>query len=243
MYIKDLARLSEAVYSMNQCSPDLPERAAVSSWDGFQAASYMLEGKLVVAFRGTEVWGDGVSDVALGLGANSAYFELGERFVQQVVAQRNQPVSVVCGHSLGGAIAQVVANRLNIPMVSFNAPGVAVLASRNLASASPTATAIRFGGMVASALVRPGQALRDTVAAFRPGRGLNVRVDADPVSRIGVHYGEMLTVPQSSVDDLIRLGIITEEMSMAEKLLARHSIATVNRLFETSPSGSLPVPS
>jgi putative lipase involved disintegration of autophagic bodies len=51
-------------------------------------------------------------------------------FVRSVPIRTGSRVSV-CGHSLGGAIAQIVGSRLRLPFATFNAPGVGLI-SRNL---------------------------------------------------------------------------------------------------------------
>jgi pimeloyl-ACP methyl ester carboxylesterase len=213
LLIRHLGQLAEAVYDVNGTSGGatmLGQRVAAGSWDGFQASAFQMEGRIIVAFRGTSVGGDVVSDAALGTGMNSAYFAQGEEFVAGVGR-----VGILCGHSLGGAIAQVVANRTGIPMVSFNAPGVAVLASRNVGQASTIATGIRIGGMLASAVVRPGQAWRDVKATFRAVRGLNICLENDVVSRIGIHYGNVMRIPGTSSNPLTEHRMVTMNAVLA----------------------------
>ena len=223
LLIRDLGLMAAAVYEA--AGADLVpgasridrQEAAGSRWDAFQAAAYTMSGKLVVVFRGTSSLGDGITDVALGLGMNSAYYEQGEAFV----AKQGAGDIVLCGHSLGGAIAQVVGNRMGLPIVTFNAPGVAVVASRNIASATSVGTAVRVGGMLASAVVRPGQAWKDVKATFREVRGLNICLMADAVSRIGVHYGKVERIPGTSMNPK-----------------TEHGIATVNAVLKKHPLGS-----
>jgi pimeloyl-ACP methyl ester carboxylesterase len=223
MRIRDLGVMAEFVYEEE--SKPLPEglvrsdrQAAVGSkWNAFQADAYTFGGKCVVAFRGTSGGGDAITDVALGVGMNSAYYEQGEEFVRK----QNRSDVILCGHSLGGAIAQVVANRTNVPMVTFNAPGVAVLASRNILTANPGAAAVRIGGMVASAFARPGQALKDVKSAFNVVRGLNVCLIGDVVSLIGVHYGRVERILGGDSINPLKL----------------HSIVTVNAVLATHPLG------
>src|SRR5690606_11305611 len=130
MLIRDLGLMASAVYQQagedNVAGAVRIDRfdAQGSKWDAFQAAAYQMDGQTVVVFRGTTGVGDAITDLALGVGANSAYYEQGEAFA----ARQGGANIILCGHSLGGAIAQVVANRLRLPMVTFNAPGVAVLA-------------------------------------------------------------------------------------------------------------------
>ena len=156
----------------------------------------------IVSFRGTrpeqvqalesgQVGSDLIADLKLGLGINTSYFSEGEVFVARHA--QSSHVALV-GHSLGGAVAQTVGNRLRLPFVTFNAPGVAVFASRNIGSANPGMASLRAVGNVISAFSKPGQALRDMTSAFYSVTGLNIRLSGDVISQIGVHYGRVETL-------------------------------------------------
>jgi hypothetical protein len=224
MLIKDLGRMARAVYEpsgsdrVDGLAPIARHDAAGSLWDAFQAAAYTKGGQTAIVFRGTNDTGDVVTDAALGLGMNSAYYEQAAAFVG-----RHGGNLILCGHSLGGAIAQVVGNRMGLPIVTFNAPGVAVVASRNMATASPAATAVRVAGMLASAVVRPGQALQDVRAAFNVVRGINIALSGDVVSLIGVHYGPIVRIRGLSSNpatehkmDTMNLVLASHEMGRRE---------------------------
>jgi pimeloyl-ACP methyl ester carboxylesterase len=197
MKILDLAHMANAAYE--RAGSDgvdgasvIARQDAAGSWNAFQAVAYMMDNRVVAAFRGTSgASGDLAADATLGVGANSEYFEQAEQFVQSLGGSN----VIVCGHSLGGAITQVVANRMGLEMVTFNAPGVAVFASRNIGMATSFGTAVRAAGMVASAVVRPGQAWRDVKATFNVVRGINICLMFDVVSQIGVHYGRVERIP------------------------------------------------
>ncbi|WP_156460476.1 hypothetical protein [Devosia sp. Root635] len=240
--VKVFGLLAEDAYNPGNLGyPIFDKILPQGGWNGFQAVAYILGSGVVVAFRGTQPKsaggkGDLLADLALGAGANSDYFSAGERFVALV--QERRKVVAVCGHSLGGAIAQVVGNRMNLPIVTFNAPGVAVLASRNIAAASNAGTQIRVTGMIASAAVYPGQAIRDMKAAFRPVSGLNIRLEADPVSQVGIHYGEIRTVPQTSFEGLEKGKYIEAGLGPVDRRLAAHGIDTVNKVLKVSAVGA-----
>jgi pimeloyl-ACP methyl ester carboxylesterase len=218
LLISDLGLLAGDVYEVStaiQGASVSAQRMSASGWDGFQARAYVYKGRRIVAFRGTTVGGDIAADAALGTGMNSEYFAQGEAFVAGLGGRD----LILCGHSLGGAIAQVVANRTSLPMVSFNAPGVAVLASRNIGTASAVATGIRMSGMVASAVMRPGQAWRDVRSAFNTVRGLNICLQNDVVSKIGIHYGEVMRIPGTSSNPATEHRMVT-----MNAVLATHAI-------------------
>lgn len=163
---------------------------------GLQAGVYTQGQQTVVAFKGTtpSSTSDIVADLKLGTGMNTSYFSDAESYVAQYA---DVPGVVVCGHSLGGAIAQVVGNRRRLPFVTFNAPGVALVATRNLATATLPMSAIRLVGGTISALRHPMQMVRDVRSAFHLSLGVNYRLSGDVVSMIGLHYGEIIHLPGS----------------------------------------------
>ena len=218
--IKTLGLLANAVYDT---APNVPgwsvvrQHNAGGHLDGFQAATFSGEGVTVVAFRGTAQAMDGVADLKLGTGMNSTYFSAAETYIAD---RKGDPKTFICGHSLGGAITQVVANRQGFHFVTFNAPGVAVLASRNMGDATVGMTAVRLAGMTASAVRHPFQMARDVRAAFNVVHGLNVCLQNDVVSKIGVHYGEVVRIAGTSSNPL-----------------TEHRMTTVNAVLASSPVG------
>ena len=220
--IRELGLMAAAVYEDDPqvegftCPNHL---AASSGWNGFQAATFTGGGVMVIVFRGTSQAMDVGADLRLGTGMNTSYFSDGEDY-----AARASPPGedvYVCGHSLGGAIAQVVANRGGYKMVTFNAPGVAVFASRNFnRSVTPWMQAIRMGGALVSTVTNPMQTWRDVRSTFHTVRGLNIRLSYDAVSSIGVHYGEVVTLEGPTMNPA-----------------TAHGIATVNEVLRTNPLG------
>ena len=199
--VLDMGLMANAVYEDNPVVPGWTciGRRAATRFNGFQAATFTSDGITVLAFRGTSQGMDVVADLKLGTGMNSTYFSDAEDYT---FSYRNLPNLYVCGHSLGGAIAQVVGNRKQLKFVTFNAPGVAVVASRNVMDASLTMSAVRTAGMVVSAFRHPMQAMRDMRAAFNTAHGLNVCLMNDAVSKIGLHYGDVLRIPGTSSNPL-----------------------------------------
>ena len=199
----DLAKMSSAVYDDDEnlgrgvvsngwtC---LRFRAASGSLSGFQGAIFRKSGETVVAFRGTAQAMDVVADLKLGSGMNSTYFDLGQRFASFAPGSN----VIVTGHSLGGAIAQVVANRGGYAMATFNAPGVGVVASRNIQDSNLLMNMIRVPSMVIGAIRHPQQAASDVANVFRFVQGINICLANDRVSRIGNHYGRVRRIPGTS---------------------------------------------
>jgi pimeloyl-ACP methyl ester carboxylesterase len=220
----ELSRLSSAVYDDQPAAPGwatLEVRAGGSGFgDGLQAAAFRRDGETIVAFRGT-VMGrtDIAADLQLGIGMNTSHFGSAGDFIERYAGAGGL---TVCGHSLGGAIAQVVGNRYRIKFATFNAPGVAVLASRNIAQASPVAAAVRVGGAAVSAVLHPVQFAQDVSSSFYRVNGTNIALVNDVVSQIGVHYGRVIRIAGTGVNPL-----------------SQHGIATVIEVLQTNPIGSL----
>ena len=168
--------------------------------DSLQAAAYTKNGETAFVFKGTDNKRDVVADIKLGIGMNTVQYSQARQFVQKVGLSDAGLVTII-GHSLGGAIAQTVGNRLRQRFVTFNAPGVAVLASRNVdefAVAGATGSGyVRVAGMIASAFMHPMQAARDVGSAFYKVSGVNIRLGKDVVGCIGVHYGKVIEINYS----------------------------------------------
>ncbi len=209
--ILDLSVLANAAYETNPNRVNgwicTAFRAGSGHLNGFQAAAFTKGGETVLAFRGTTGSVDDVtSDLKLGMGMNTGHFGAADAFAAEYATVKNVSVT---GHSLGGAIAQVVANRQGFKFATFNAPGVAVFASRNMSDAQPLALGMRAMGSVLSAIRHPVQAARDIASTFTVVKGVNVCLQGDLVSRIGIHYGNVLRIPGSSANPLTEHGIGT----------------------------------
>ncbi len=195
------ARMADAVYADQPAVPGWQRVGFRPSGEGlldaFQGAAFQQGRELVFAFKGTSQKRDGAADVQLAIGMNTVQYADAQAFVE---ATRVTPGSrvVLCGHSLGGAIAQIVGNRLGLTFVTFNAPGVGVF-SRNLGEVAATmgtgSMALRALGSVASAVVHPVQAAQDVRALFRAAHGVNFRLGKDVVGILGVHYGRVVEIP------------------------------------------------
>lgn len=193
--IIDYALLADAIYSDGPLCDGFAMTAFRRGGNsGLQAAAFTKNGKTIVTFKGTSTAMDVVADLKLGAGINTSLFSEGEQFVAQYASG---PGVVVTGHSLGGAIAQTVGNRRRLPFVSFNAPGVALLASQNIATMNPVLGAVRLTGGIVGAFRHPMQTMRDIGSAFHNSLGVNYRLSGDLVSQYGLHYGPIVNMAGS----------------------------------------------
>ena len=220
----ELAELSSAVYETAALKKKssvkvaghgtwdcIDYKLASGSMNGFQAGMFTNGTETVVAFRGTAQAMDGVADLKLGTGMNSSYFYEGEEFAAKAGAS-----AIVTGHSLGGAIAQIVANRGDYVMATFNAPGVGVIASRNILKSTSLMNTVRVAGMITSIARHPMQAGSDIWNAFNVVKGVNICLNNDAVSQMGNHYGKVRRIAGTSMNPLTEHKISTV-ISVLEK--------------------------
>ncbi|MDA1012942.1 MAG: hypothetical protein O3A00_00645 [Planctomycetota bacterium] len=106
-----------------------PSNTALAVSD-FQGALFKKHNEYVFAFRGTESAQDLVTDGKLGIGMATGQFACAAAFMKMNPIPGAGRVTL-CGHSLGGAIAQTIGNREKLRFATFNAPGVGVF-SKNL---------------------------------------------------------------------------------------------------------------
>ena len=207
----ELAELSRAVYELGTPPAGWAQADAKRAppRSGLQAATYTKGSETVIAFRGTvpSQAGDLQADAVLGLGMNSAYFAEAEEYAAAHITDKDK--TTLCGHSLGGAITQIVGNRQMIKFATYNAPGVALFASRNIGSTTLLGLGVRTAGATLNAIYSPRQALRDARAFFNVVNGLNIRLRLDVVSAIGIHYGDIISLETPSWSPLEAHGIDT----------------------------------
>lgn len=196
--ILELGLLADSVYDSNP---------SVAGWtrtgfrpsgkgfsDAFQGAAFKKGETIVFAFKGTSQKRDVIADAKLTVGMNSSQYGDAGIFVKKLNKAGATSIYLT-GHSLGGAIAQIVGNRQNIPFATFNAPGVG-LASRNLDQMAVTmltgSGAMRVAGSIASVFRHPMQAFQDLAALGRTVKGVNFRLGKDVVGNVGVHFGKVI---------------------------------------------------
>lgn len=119
--------------------------------DGFHAIAFQGPDGIVVAFQGTsdmmQVWTDsGFAGTGPGVALLNSYYSVASTFLDSV-RQYAQTVGLsvhLTGHSLGGAIAQMLGNQTGLDTVTFNAPGAKLfMQSQGILNATTTNANIR----------------------------------------------------------------------------------------------------
>lgn len=190
----ELAKLSEAVYTNG--AQDLSGFAYIQSdlGLGFGAAAFKRGNEIVVAFRGTDfpsasadVLKDVAADVSYITGstptpAMKSYATQAAAFLAQIQANNPGLNITVTGHSLGGALAQLVGKVSGFKTVAFDAPGPANLLG-SLANELSSANNLSGG---------------------QSGSISTYRLWGDQVSAVGTQLGSLTTLgPVSGQNQLV----------------------------------------
>ena len=112
-----------SIYTTN----DLNGNPYYNTSSGVQAALYRnrLTNEMVIAYRGTDQTEDLLVDLQIALGNISQEQLLdAENFYNAVITQYGDSNITITGHSLGGALAQLVGAETGVETVTFNAPGM-----------------------------------------------------------------------------------------------------------------------
>ncbi|KKB96164.1 hypothetical protein SZ25_00747 [Candidatus Arcanobacter lacustris] len=137
---RDLATLSDAVYDnplenkpQGGYADKIPggyqyikASGEAESSEGYFGAAFKNGNTVVIAHRGTNSFSDLDDDHALFVGKKLPdQIKKAEHFTNKIRAQYGNDVEIIhTGHSLGGAVAQVMALMTNTRGVSFDNPGI-----------------------------------------------------------------------------------------------------------------------
>lgn len=137
---------------------------------GFQGRVFLSKNgqEAVIAYKGTKPAqvSDLVADMKLAMGFVPTQAKDALKATVDWTKQLGNKKFLIAGHSLGGALAQVVGLQAGIDFVTFNAPGMQNQSKGLSSSQSSTG---------------------------KPGKGLNLRTGGSfaPIAALGTHIGEV----------------------------------------------------
>lgn len=214
-----LAALSEAAYT--PAGPGAGGFVSVPSLsvtrNGFSATTYENGANVVIAFRGTEVNVDFKTSVTNLLA--DASFVTGQPTPQWIGATREAETLLgavqaarpdkritLTGHSLGGAIAQLLGATKSLRTISFNAPSPGALVGPNAPGGSEIVN-YRFYGDSVSLIGRDHQL--GTTKSIVPRNSLTrLAIDLTPSEFLDYHSMKRLRSELHSPDNSIEPGIV-----------------------------------
>jgi len=187
----DLALIADAVYGQSEGGNDSQKELAKLGWtcpaamqvndasvfkggsltsSGFQGRVFVSPDskEAVIAYKGTKPSqaSDLVADMKLAMGFIPTQAKDALKATVDWTKQLGNKNFLITGHSLGGALAQVVGLQTGINFVTFNAPGMQNQSKGLSSSQSSTG---------------------------KPGKGLNLRTGGSfaPIAALGKHIGEV----------------------------------------------------
>jgi hypothetical protein len=207
------ARMSNDVYTKGSAGAPFRVLREIHR-QNFTAKVYVLPGhRAVLSIAGTKDARDAVVEDAIGIGLTGSTMFLHVTFAFALTKSLMASYKVeVCGHSLGGAYAQLIAREYELTCVTFNAPGAAQMARMTLPGGAFNPTNLAFGE-----LRNVYDAVFDKTAMF------HFRHPQDVVSRIGNHCG------LRPVRDLRMPGFPLQQLPEA------HKIAHIEQWLKTHP--------
>ncbi len=172
--------------------------------EGFKGAIYIRGGDCVVAFKGTETEKgmrqglmDVAADIRLAVGQLPKQVTPATQLLAFAQAKFGTKTISICGHSLGGGLAQVVGYQAKVPFVTFNAPPMATNVDESWAKTARRLVWYMPGGSLAFPVF--SQIAQSIARGKHLGEswGINLRMSSDIVSAAfwgGDHVGRVITI-------------------------------------------------
>lgn len=132
--VQDAATLSGLAYSDADSvkKSGWTQVASSSADNGFHAKAFEKDGKIMIAFRGSDDAADLTSDYQMVAGRVPEQLENANNFVAQVRQQHPDAQIIVTGHSLGGALTELVASKNeDVLGLTFDAVGTRDIVKKN----------------------------------------------------------------------------------------------------------------
>jgi len=174
--VQDAATLSGKAYSLKD--PNKP----INGWNflssstaenGFAAKAFEKDGKIVIAFRGSDDAADLASDFRMMAGRTPEQLQNASAFVAKIKEQHPDAKIIVTGHSLGGSLTEMVASQyddvLGITFDAVGTKGVVENASTALKDNHNTVNYVINGDVLSNADTHVGQVVL-TDAVVQNGR-------------------------------------------------------------------------
>lgn len=211
LMVNDYALICDKVYDETQSGggnalvPGFTcTRLVTDPVNGFKGAIYTRENDCVVAYKGTEptkgtsrLMKDLVADYRLAKGGIPKQVKPAAQLLDIALRNHETKTIVICGHSLGGGLAQVVGYQTKTPFITFNAPPMATNVDDSWAKTVRSVVSKLPGGSLAFPLwskvaqfVAKRKGLGDTF-------GVNLRMKSDIVSASfwgGDHVGRVINI-------------------------------------------------
>lgn len=214
LILNDYALICANVYNENQTGggtglvPGFAcARMVTDPVHGFKGAIYTRQNDCVIAFKGTEMEKgakqaiqDLTADLRLATGDLPKQVKPATDLLNFAQSTFKGMTYSICGHSLGGGLAQVVGYQGNVPFVTFNAPPMATNVDESWAKNVRSMVWHMPGGSI-------GFAFFSQIAQYLARKkhigetlGVNIRMKTDIVSAAfwgGDHVGKVITVDTS----------------------------------------------
>ncbi len=230
----ELAQMSEIAYGDNPSFGDwVTQTYTYFLSPGFFAVEFIKDNDIVLAFRGTDGLFDGPADIALGNPTpdwDTQFFYALETANQIREVSPNAKIYVT-GHSLGGALAQVVSEMFGFSGATFDPGG-----AQNIASSPQfTATGIGMGILI---------------PVRHPSSFINYTIDGSAVSSwSGAHIGSATKIANSYVEKYFteakngtwyeNLGVSAYEQSSLHTITGIVQLMYIRAMTPTDPAPGL----
>ena len=153
--VMDAANLSGMAYSDADAlsKSGWTQVQTASADNGFHAKAFEKDGKIMVAFRGSDDAADLTSDFQMLAGRVPEQFENAKDFVAQIKEMYPDAQIIVTGHSLGGALTEMVASEYDDVLgLTFDAVGTrGIVAANGLTDNHNTINYVVKGDVISNA--------------------------------------------------------------------------------------------
>lgn len=206
------ALFSKLVYeSPEYISTHLPEGWRLAKHTeikrGYFAAVFISGNNLILAHRGTDEAVDSVSNILIYLNTIPTQAIIATYFTDSVVDEHSNKRITHTGHSLGGAIAELIALKTGTKAISFDAPGIKKIADKFLKFIPHDLTQITSYLAAPNLVNSVGEHITDPImirflTAIQPGIGfvdyIQYSLDQHSIETISAQFITTQSIPISN---------------------------------------------